>query len=241
LEGSGTLTVIADYREKDSGVPETLKSLGVKVSYGNLTVGDYIVSEMHAVERKTIGDFVSSLYSGRLFDQASRLMEAYSKPILIVEGDLQEALTTVENPRALWGALVSLCLKFGGKFHVFFTGDESQTAELIYVLARQVSTRPKYLGPVVRQRKKFGSRGEAQLAVVCGLPGIGPKLAERLLKTFKTVRRIFQASARELTLVEGLSPRKAEAIARLLDSPYKGRAGTITRQGLLEELGEEEV
>jgi len=238
LEGLRTLTVIADYREKSSGVPEALELLGVKVSYRNLTVGDYILSELHAVERKTVRDLVSSLYSGRLFDQALRLVEAYPEPILIVEGDLQEALAAVENPRAIWGALASLSLK-PGKFHVFFTGDESQTAELIYVLARQVSARPKHLGPIVKQRKRLENLGEAQLAVVCGLPGVGPKLAERLLKTFKTVRRVFTASARELSLVEGLSLQKAEAIARLLDAPYKGKVKAV-RQGVLEELVEGE-
>jgi len=236
LEGLGTLTVIVDYREKSSRVPEALELLGVKVFYRNLTVGDYILSEVHAVERKTVRDFVSSLYSGRLFDQALRLTEAYIEPILIVEGNLQEALETVENPRAIWGAIASLSLKHR-KFHIFFTGDEGQTAELIYALARQASTRPRHLGPVVKQRKKLGSLGEAQLAVVCSLPGVGPKLAERLLKTFKTVRRVYTASARELTLVEGLSLQKAEVIARLLDSPYKGKV-KAARQGILEELVE---
>ena len=57
-----TLTVIADYREKACRVPSLLEALGVKVFYRNLTVGDYVVSESHAVERKTAKDFVASLY-----------------------------------------------------------------------------------------------------------------------------------------------------------------------------------
>ena len=123
-------------------------------------------------------------YSGSdVSNQALRLAEAYPEPILIVEGDFQEALSTVENPRALWGALASLSLRFHGKFHLFYTGEETQTAELIYVLARQVSARPRHVGPVVKHRRKLGSLGEAQLAVVCSLPGVGPRLAERLLKT----------------------------------------------------------
>lgn len=228
------LAIIADYREKASGVPEHLESLGVKVSYGNLSVGDYVISESHVVERKTARDLVSSLYSGRLFDQALRLMEAYGEPIFIVEGDLEEALASVENPRVLWGTLASLSLKFGGKFHLFYTFNPQQTAELIYVLAKQVSERPKHAGPVVKHRRKLESLEEAQLTVVCSLPGVGPRLAERLLKTFKTVRRIFQAQARELTVVEGLSQRKAEAITRLLDTPY-GLKGKAYRQHRLDE------
>ncbi|MHC1586347.1 MAG: ERCC4 domain-containing protein [Candidatus Hecatellaceae archaeon] len=239
MEGLRTLTVIADYREKASRVPELLEALGVKVLYRSLTIGDYIVSESHVVERKTARDFLSSLYSGRLFDQALRLAEAYPQPILIVEGNFHEVLKASERPRAALGALVSLSLKFEGKFHIFFAENEEQTAELIYIIARQLSAKPKYLGPVVKQRKKLGSLREAQLAVVSSLPGVGPKLAERLLKTFKTVRRVFQASVGELTFVEGLTPAKAEALARLLDTPYQAEAKQ-PRQEVLEEASGED-
>ncbi len=232
-------SIIADYREKASSVPSVLESFGVKVSYRNLTVGDYVLSESHAVERKAVGDFVSSLYSGRLFDQALRLLEVYSEPIMIVEGDFQQALGWVKNPRAVWGALASLSLKFEGKIRLFFTADKEQTAELLYALARQIHARPRHAGPVVKQRRKVESLEEAQLLVLCSLPGVGPKLADRLLRRFGTVRRVFEASASELTLVEGLSPAKAKAIAQLLDSPYRPEAGKVrARQDLLD-LSEE--
>ncbi len=79
------LRIIADEREKPSGVPEALRSLGVSVEYRLLDVADYLVGA-YAIERKSVRDFVSSLYSGRLFDQAHRLGEAYETIFLIVEG-----------------------------------------------------------------------------------------------------------------------------------------------------------
>jgi DNA excision repair protein ERCC-4 len=218
------LSIIADYREKSSNVPGLLESLGVKIFYRNLTVGDYVLSDVHAVERKAVGDFVSSLYLSRLFDQVLRLLEAYSEPIIIVEGDFQQALSWVKNPRALWGALASLTLKFEGKIRLFFTADKKQTAELLYALARQIYAKPRHVGPVVKQRRKVESLGEAQLLVLCSLPGVGPKLADRLLRKFKTVRRVFEASASELTLIEGLSPAKAKTITRILNTSYKPEA-----------------
>ncbi|RLI28228.1 hypothetical protein DRO53_02095 [Candidatus Bathyarchaeota archaeon] len=206
----------------------------MKVYFRNLTVGDYVASESHVVERKTARDLVSSLYSGRLFDQALRLAEAYPEPILLVEGDLQEALETVENPRAILGALVSLSLKFQGKFHLFYSSGEEQSAEIIYLIARHASSRPKHYGPVVKHRRKLESLREAQLAVVSSLPGVGPKLAERLLKTFKTVRRVFEASVGELSAVEGLTPAKAEAIFRLLNTPFQAEPSKVKQETLEE-------
>ncbi|MBO0887859.1 DEAD/DEAH box helicase, partial [Candidatus Bathyarchaeota archaeon] len=79
-----TIRVIADERERPSGVPEELRSIGALVQYRVLDIADYLVGEF-AVERKSVRDFVSSLYSGRLFDQAHRLGEAYQTIFLVVE------------------------------------------------------------------------------------------------------------------------------------------------------------
>src|SRR5690242_17624515 len=87
LEQSGMmLRIIADERERRSGVPEVLRSLGAAVEYRVLDVADYLIGN-YAVERKSVRDFFSSLYSGRLFDQAHRIGEAYQTNFLIVEGN----------------------------------------------------------------------------------------------------------------------------------------------------------
>jgi len=212
------LNIVADIREKASGIPLTLERLGVKVSYRSLTVGDYILSEDHAVERKEVGDFVSSMISGRLFDQVKRLSEVYRRPIFLVEGDLQETLGHFPNPRALWGALASLSLGYGA--HIFYTADRRQSAEALQVLARHVT--PLTLkGPVVKSRRKLGSAAEKQLLVVSALPGVGSIFAERLLRRFGSVRKVLNSSTRELAAVEGFGRLRAERIAEVLDAPYR--------------------
>jgi ERCC4-type nuclease len=226
------IKIVADYREKASGVPFRLESLGVHLVYRNLSVGDYVLSDIYAVERKKTHDFFSSLFSGRLFNQAQRLAEAYQEPIFVVEGDFHVALESFPNPRALWGALASLSLRFGG--HLFFTAEEDQTAELLYVITRQL-TAPSSREPVVRERRKISSLGEAQLAVASSLPRIGIKLADRMLRRFGTVRRLFQASSLELSSVEGFGRKRAERVATVLDSPYKPPPFKAARQRLLEE------
>ena len=48
-----------------------------------------MISPEIAVERKALADFVSSVYDGRLFVQASAISSSYRKPYLMVEGDIR--------------------------------------------------------------------------------------------------------------------------------------------------------
>ena len=209
--------VVVDGREKASGVPVLLRGLGLRIEYRMLDVGDYVVFPECAVERKEERDFAKSLYSGRLFEQAHRLCEAYDHPLLIVEGDFPVFIKKMKRPRAFWGALTTLTLRYG--LGVFFTADAQQTADLIYTLAKHRSfTRPK--GPLIQKRRKVKASEKMQLLLVSSLPGIGPKLADRALKRFGTARRVFSASVAELSSVDGIGRVKAEKVAKVLDARY---------------------
>jgi len=208
--------VIVDEREKASGVPGMLKERGLMVEYRMLEVGDYVIRG-YAVERKESQDFVRSLYSGRIFDQAYRLRETYENPVLVVEGDITPLMDKKIKPRAYWGALAALTFDYGLK--VLFTSDTAQTANLIYTLTRR---RPlKMKGPVVKKKPKVENLERTQILTVSTLPGIGPKLADRLLRDFETVRKVFMASIAELSAVKGIGRVKAHRIAEVLDASYR--------------------
>ncbi len=207
--------VIVDERER-SQVPARLKELALTLDYRLLDEGDYIVSG-YAVERKTMRDFLLSLYSGRLFDQAYRLGQAYRLPLLVVEGNLNSALKDMRNPRVFWGALVTL--SFGYGLRIFFTRDPEETAELINILARhppELRSKP----PIIVRKPKSSKIREGQVALVQGLPGVGGRLTEQLLKRFGTPRRIFQAPESELVLRGGLGRATAAKITSLLNADY---------------------
>jgi len=208
--------VIVDERERPQ-VPTHLKKLGLTLDFRLLDEGDYVVSG-YAVERKTMRDFLLSLYSGRLFDQAYRLGQAYRMPILVVEGDLHSALKEVRNPRVFWGALVTL--SFGYGLQIFFTRDPEETAELINILARH-PPEPRSKPPIIVRKPKSSKIREGQVALVQGLPGVGSRLAEQLLERFGTPRRILQAPESELVLRGGLGRTTAAKITSLLDADYK--------------------
>lgn len=211
--------VIVDERERESGVPEVLKTLGLQVDYRVLEIGDYVVSADCAVERKAGRDFAKSLYSGRLFDQAQRLRQFYARPVFVAEGDLQLLVGESAKPRAYWGALTTLAFQFG--MTAFFTANARQTADLIYTLAKRAGLTCAPKGPWVQKKPRTVDVQRMQLSLVATMPAIGPKLAERLLLRFGTVRKTFSASIAELCTVKGLGRAKAEKIAGLLDGEYK--------------------
>lgn len=57
-----------------------------------------------------------------------------------------------------------------------------------------------------------------QLYLLQGLPQIGPMLAKRLLKHFKSVSNVVNASVQDLAEVNGLGKVSAEKIREVLDT-----------------------
>ncbi|MEM2211282.1 MAG: ERCC4 domain-containing protein [Nitrososphaerales archaeon] len=214
------MKIIADTREPDV-MMVLLSALGFEVERRVITPGDYIISNECAVERKTIQDFLTSLFQGRLLDQMNRLKDAYTKPILLLEGNLAWELNGRKNPHAFWGALLKIQLDMG--IPVLITMDVRQSADLLYTLARRMQ-REESSKPCIRHKPKLLNERDMQRFIVEGLPGVGAELSIRLLKHFKSVRRIFQASEAELRRVEGLGFVKARRITQLLDMEFKNES-----------------
>ena len=83
--------LIIDTREPIKKKVEKLaKEKGIETSVENLTVGDFLWKDENIIiERKAIGDFVSSIKSGHLFSQL-RDMQQYSERYLFVSGSLSQ-------------------------------------------------------------------------------------------------------------------------------------------------------
>jgi ERCC4-type nuclease len=220
--------ITIDSREAASGIPDLLQKKGVYVQLRPLDVGDYVVAE-YAAERKTVRDFITSLYGGRLFDQARRMSQSYQNPLLLVEGDIQETLADLRNPRVYWGTLLALALNFN--FKVFFTLDQEQTADLLYVLASQPHRMGRQIHPLLVKKPRMATTRDWQLALLESLPTIGPKLAEKLLSSFGTVRNVFRASKVELAVKGGIGSARAKKIQDVLDAEHRRGGQRQTKLG----------
>jgi len=209
--------VVADERERASGVPEELSKLNVRVYFSRLPVADYVLNPELAVERKSVKDLVTSVYDSRLFYQAAKLSAAYSKPFLLVEGDSKEVELLVRNLKSFYGAIANVTLAYG--LRVLYTANPRETATAIAELlsharAKPLSRMPSELPP------KAKSIPQQQLYLVSAMPGIGRKLAEKLLSKYGTPRRVMGLTTGELAMTGGIGWKKAEKIKHMMDATF---------------------
>ena len=203
------LRIIVDERERKSGIPNLLKSVGMNIEMKTLPIGDYIVAPETVVERKSIRDLLSSVFDGRLFDQCTRLKEHFQHPIVLMEGNVDEIEEITENPLIFYGALSTVVIDF--QIPVIPTPSATHTAKLLVSMCSRKDA-PK--GPYLKKIKKSSDLEKQQLSTLCSLPGVGEKFAVRMLEKFGTPLKVFTATTADLAKVEGLGQARAKKIKK---------------------------
>jgi len=205
--------IIIDAREP-SEYASLLQECGLLTERKTLSIGDFILSERTAAERKSRADFEASIIDGRLFEQLSRLSATYEKFLLIVEGDAPNSRL---SRNALLGAYSCALCDFGAS--IFFTKTKKATAQLLSSVAKyeQISKKSTLR---VHARKKALTLPKMQQALIEALPNTGPAMAHALLSYFKTPAKVLEASEEELLSVPRMGGQKAKAIKNILESNY---------------------
>jgi Fanconi anemia group M protein len=207
--------IIADTREFSSEVVRELSRKGVVVKSQQLDVGDYILSDRLAVERKEVGDFLSSLMGGRLFSQLKMLKSAYVNPLLVLEGEgLLERRGM--SDQAIIGALASIVSDFN--IPIISTSNAKETANLLAIMVKREISEGRPVG--IRGEKVSMSLQERQQFIIEGLPGVSATLAQRLLAHFGSVKAIMEADEKRLCEVKGIGDTIAKGIVESIRSGY---------------------
>jgi DNA excision repair protein ERCC-4 len=219
-----TIRIVCDEREKNSQIPDILRSMDVFVDFKQLPVGDYIVSPEIVIERKTINDLINSVYDGRLFIQCTDLITHYLKPFLIIEGNIIDlgnpdkstnSKLLVDKILVVYDTLIKVALEY--RIPILYTPSIYYTSELLFHLASS-RLKEKTDGPLLKKIKKSNPFYIQQLYVLTSLPGVGVKLATRLLQRFHSPKNALNASLAELARVPGLGNSRAEKIRKILDT-----------------------
>lgn len=213
-------TIIVDSREA-SAVPKIVKGLterGAVIQTAMLEKGDYILSDVCAVERKTVQDFVYTLTRRYLFEQLFRLKEVYPKSLILLEGYLPIIYKYSRiQPAAVWGALFNIARN---GIAIVNTTSYKETVDFLYVAARQEQIVEKRV-PTVHAFKKCDSLTDAQIYLIASLPSVGREKAMAILKSYQTPLNALINVEDWSETVHGLGPKITGKVKEVLNTPYK--------------------
>ena len=213
------IEIVVDQRELDSSIAKELsKRDGVETRLETLAVGDYVLSDRVAVERKSVADFLDTLAGGdrSMFEQVGDLTRNYSRPIVVIEGTNLYGERNI-HPNAIRGAVASLAVDFNAS--VLRTDGEDETTDLLETIAaREQQTRERAVS--VHGEKQAKTRAEQQEYVVSSIADIGPVTARALLEAFGSVEAVMTARNDDLQEVTGVGEITADTIREIVGSDY---------------------
>ena len=218
VKGQQKAVVYIDHREGKSGITEYLTELDAVVEPKQLLVGDFVCSDRVCVERKTVQDFLQSIFNQRMFEQLRNLSESFERPVLIIEGN-QTQLFTDRNVHgnAVRGMLTTIAVDFG--IPIIWTRNQRETAAQVFWMANREQVLEKR-EPCLRAKRKALTLRDQQEFLVAGLPCVSTKLSKRLLAEFKTIKRMFNAKEERFTKIDKIGKEKAKRIWELINSEY---------------------
>ncbi len=216
-KGSLEPRILVDSRETASSVTRELSEMNASISLEKLPIGDYIISERCGIERKSVQDFADSLKDGRLFKELQKLRTQFTKPILILEGNLNSILSI--KRAALLGTLSSILLNMN--ILLIQTSSPEETAEVLYALAKKEQQTKDKKNFSIRFKKLPEKIPEQLEFIVSGIPGINSSRARDLLKKFNSLRALFSAEIEELEKTPNIGPVLAKTILKYALSDYE--------------------
>jgi ERCC4-type nuclease len=200
-----SVKILVDHGERRSGLPEQITRLDLAVAVVHLDVGDVVVGDGTAVERKTVADLHRSIATRRLWRQIGALRAAYDDRYLIVEGSC--VWRGPIRPYGIRGALLAVS---GSGITVLRAEDVCESAHWIHSIAIRV----QHAGRAPRRRQ---GRAQSPYSLLRAIRGVTPDAASGLLARFDSVRAVAEASHGELLAVIGVGPATVAALRQAFD------------------------
>ncbi len=184
------------------------------VDVRRLAVGDLVVGDV-GVERKTLDDYVRSLV-GRsgpdLHNQVRRLAAGYEHAYLLLESELPADGDPGVPAAAVRGSVASVTARHGTP--VIPCTDLDRLVDVAVRLGRKHVEAPSRRS---LPRGSVTARGAPTAKRMYGcIDGVGPEIADVLYEAYPTVADALAASREELLELDGVGPKRADAIRSAL-------------------------
>jgi len=201
-----------DYRERNQNILNKLTEYGVDYELKDLPVGDYLWNGW-VIERKQIGDFVSSAQEGRLYDQLDNMIKGLSegaeRAILFIHGTTRNINRHFSNPEQFFSMLGEVLVNYP-KVNVIFVRDEYEFTMLLVSLYYKSF---QYEEPVHTWVRK----GKDLRLNILRSSGFSHKQATELLRHY-TLIEIFMMPDKELKAQKYIGPATSKKFLSLRKS-----------------------
>jgi DNA excision repair protein ERCC-4 len=124
--------------------------------------------------------------------------------------------TTIDRIPLIYDSLTKVALDF--RIPIIHTPSADFTSQLLVVMVNKSLRNNQATGPLLKRIKKNNPEYIQQLSILSSIPGVGDKLAVRMLDKFQTPNRALNASAAELARITGFGTERAARVRRILDS-----------------------
>ena len=122
----------------------------------------------------------------------------------------------IEKIPLIFDALTRVALEF--RIPIIHTPSPEYTSQLLVVMVNKSLQNGQATGPLLKRIRKGNPGYIQQLSILSSLPGVGDKLAVRMLDRFQTPKRALNASAAELARISGFGTERAARVRRILDN-----------------------
>jgi len=222
------MTIYIDIHEP-LRIQKSIEKNGIPTKRVRLSVGDYSFSTF-CIERKTVSDFLSSIYSRRLYKQIYKLSKFSSKPLFILQGEMPtyRIVRTSKNKimkiplnieeinrrkKVIRSNLALIYSSYNVPFYM--AKDENDLVEFIVQLYLKSEKKEPSLIPLSTIKKSTLSKIEVKTGMLGLIPLVGKKLANYLAKNY-TIEELARMEVQELKKIKGIGKEIAVRIKETL-------------------------
>ncbi|KAL3940234.1 MAG: hypothetical protein SGBAC_005194 [Bacillariaceae sp.] len=218
--------IAVDVREFRSALPSILHQGGMRLAPVTLTVGDFVLSSVHCIERKSISDLYGSFASGRLYTQAEAMSKYYKVPALLIEFDPSKSFC-LQNSNdmgldiktdSICSKIVILTLHFP-KLRILWSKSPHETLKLFTILKQnhdevdvdkaveigRSDSVEALLAPSNdnEEEEEENQINEAARDMLLRLPGVNVHNARKIMRECESLDELSRMSRQELRTIAG--------------------------------------
>ena len=201
------MTMLIDYRERDSTILEILYSRNIPIELVSLPVGDFLWNT-NVIERKEIKDFLASMINGHMFDQLEdiihNLSNGFPRAFLVLHGDISDInwKYTCGITMSVFFTMIGEVISSYQNVNFVWLDSEISFANFLSGLYFKSFQKKKEVLSLKKRSKRL------DIDTLCATRAFSPKIAKEALKKH-SLQEIFNMDTKELIKIDGYGKQRA--------------------------------